>query len=96
MNTERAIFVGSSSEATGLAAKIASAVAAAGMSPVVWNMGAFPAGQTFLERIENLPYELDGAVLLATPDIRCSRRGKSFLAPASNVIFERLMQNSPG
>jgi predicted nucleotide-binding protein with TIR-like domain len=88
MNKERAIFVGGSEEAAELAAKVASAVAVVGMSPVVWNLGAFPAGQTLLERIENLPYEFDGAVLLATPDIRCIRRGKSFLAPASNVIFE--------
>ena len=88
MNKERAIFVGSSEEAAELAAKVASAVAALGMSPVVWNMGAFPAGQTLLERIENLPYEFDGVVLLATPDIRCIRRGKSFFAPALNVLFE--------
>ena len=88
MNTERTIFVGSSGEATKLAAKIASAIAAAGMSPVVWNTGAFPVGQTLLERIENLPYEFDGAVLLATPDIHCTRQDESFLAPASNVIFE--------
>jgi hypothetical protein len=88
MSMQRKVFVGGSWEATELAAKIASAISAAGMSPVVWNMGAFPAGQTLLERIENLPYEFDGAVLLATPDIRCMRRGKSFLAPASNVIFE--------
>ncbi len=88
MNTERTIFVGSSGEATKLAAKIASAIAGAGMSPVVWNTGAFPVGQTLLERIENLPYEFDGAVLLATPDIHCTRQDESFLAPASNVIFE--------
>jgi predicted nucleotide-binding protein len=88
MNTKQAIFVGGSSEATELAAKIATVIAAAGMSPVVWNMGAFRAGQTLLERIENLPYEFDGAVLLATPDIRCTRQGKSFHAPAANVIFE--------
>lgn len=88
MNTQRAIFVGSSQEAAKLAAKFASVIAAAGMSPVVWNMGAFPAGQTLLERIENLPYEFDGAVLLATPDIYCTRQDKSFVAPVSNVIFE--------
>ena len=88
MNAERAIFIGSSSEATELAAKVASAIAAAGMSPVAWNMGAFPAGQTLIERIESLPHEFDGAVLLATPDISCARQGASFVAPASNVIFE--------
>jgi len=88
VNAQRAIFIGSSSEATGLAAKIASAIAAAGMSPVAWNMGAFPAGQTLIERIESFPHEFDGAVLLATPDISCARQGKSFVGPASNVIFE--------
>jgi hypothetical protein len=51
-------------------------------------MGAFPAGQTLLERIERLPHEVEGAVLLATPDIDCTRRDKTFRAPASNVIFE--------
>ena len=88
MNEQRAIFIGSSSEAAGLAAKVASAIAAAGMSPVAWNMGAFPAGQTLIERIESFPHEFDGAVLLATPDISCGRQGKSFVGPASNVIFE--------
>jgi CAP12/Pycsar effector protein, TIR domain len=88
MNAQRTIFIGSSSEATELATKIASAIAATGMSPVVWNMGAFPAGQTLIERIESFPHEFEGAVLLATPDISCTRQGKSFAAPASNVIFE--------
>lgn len=59
---QRAIFIGGSSEATGLAAKIASAIAAAGMSSVARNMGAFPAGQTFIERIESFPHEFDGTV----------------------------------
>jgi hypothetical protein len=85
---QRATFIGGSSEATGLAAKIASAIAAAGMSSVARNMGAFPAGQTFIERIESFPHEFDGTVLLATPDLSCARQGKSFVAPASNVIFE--------
>lgn len=49
---------------------------------------AFPAGQTLIERIESFPHEFDGAVLLATPDLSCARQGKSFVAPASNVIFE--------
>ena len=88
MNEQRAIFIGSSSEATVLAAKVASAIAAAAMSPVTWNMGAFPAGQTLIERIESFPHEFDGAVLLATPDVSCARQGGSFVAPASNVIFE--------
>jgi len=42
VNAQRAIFIGSSSEATGLAAKIASAIAAAGMSPVAWEHGGLP------------------------------------------------------
>jgi len=88
VNQQRTIFIGSSSEATELAAKMASAIAAAGMSPVAWNMGAFPAGQTLIERIESFPHEFDGAVLLATPDISCTRQARSFLAPVSNVIFE--------
>jgi hypothetical protein len=88
VTAQRRIFVGSSGEATKLAEEIASAIAAAGMSPVIWNMGAFPAGKTLLERIESLPCEFDGAVLLATPDIYCTRGDETFTAPSSNVIFE--------
>jgi hypothetical protein len=88
MDAERKIFVGSSWESTELAAKVGSAIAGAGLSPVLWNVGVFPAGRTLLEQIENLPYEFDGAVLLATPDISCIRRERSFLAPAPNIIFE--------
>jgi hypothetical protein len=41
--------------------------------------GAFPAGQTLIERIESFPHEFDGAVLLATPDISCARQGNHSL-----------------
>ena len=84
----RRIFLGSSSEGAGLAAEIAQVITAAGRTPVRWDVGAFPAGRTLLEQIEDLPYEFDGAVLLATPDIAGTRGDRSFAAPAANVVFE--------
>ncbi len=85
---QRRIFLGSSSEGAELAAKVAPVITAAGLTPVRWDVGAFPAGRTLLEQIEDLPYEFDGAVLLATPDLACTRAGLSFTAPAPNVVFE--------
>jgi hypothetical protein len=81
------IFVGSSSEAVKVAELVGKVIKQAGMEPVVWNT-IFPAGDILLEKIEQLPSLVDGAVLLATPDVVCRRSGERFSAPVANVIFE--------
>ena len=83
----RRIFVGSSTEALGTARLVAEVIERAGMRPVVWDT-VFPAGDILLERIEELPRTVDGAVLLVTPDVACERRGERFRAPVANVVFE--------
>jgi len=83
----RKIFVGSSSEAVKVAELVGKVIKQAGMEPVVWNT-IFPAGEILLENIEQLPSSVDGAVLVATPDVVCERRGEPFSAPVANVIFE--------
>jgi predicted nucleotide-binding protein len=87
MADTREIFVGSSSEALKMAELVGEVIKEAGMVPVVWNT-IFPAGDIFLEVIERLPTEVDGAVLLATPDVFCERGEISFDAPVANVVFE--------
>jgi len=82
------IFVGSSSEALKLAEAIGERIDRhQGTKAVLWNT-LFPAGMILLERIESLPNEIAGAVLLATPDVKCSRRQERFSAPVANIVFE--------
>jgi len=87
MANTRKIFVGSSSEAVNTAELAGKVIEQAGMEPVLWNT-IFPAGEILLENIEQLPSSVDGAVLVATPDVDCTRSGERFSAPVANVIFE--------
>jgi hypothetical protein len=87
MADTRKIFIGSSLEALEMARLVGEEIEKAGMVPVVWDT-IFPAGDIFLEVIERLPSEVDGAVLLATPDVFCEREEISFEAPVANVVFE--------
>jgi hypothetical protein len=82
------IFVGSSTEAIELARSIGVAIETAGMTPVVWDTGAFPVGSTLLERIESLAEDFEGAVLLFTPDVHSVRSGQTTQEPVSNIMFE--------
>ena len=86
--TKPRIFVGSSSEAVELARGVGGAIDAAGMTSVVWDTGAFPAGSTLLERIESFADDFEGAVLLFTPDVISVRSGQTAGEPVSNVMFE--------
>jgi predicted nucleotide-binding protein len=58
------------------------------MTPVVWDIGAFPVGSTLLERIDSFADEFAGAVLLFTPDVDSVRSGQTADKPVSNVMFE--------
>jgi hypothetical protein len=86
--TKPRIFVGSSTEAIELARNVGAAIEAAGMTAVVWDTGAFPAGSTLLERIESFGDDFEGAVLLFTPDVVSVRSGQTAGEPVSNVMFE--------
>jgi hypothetical protein len=86
--TKPRIFVGSSTEAIELARKVGTAIELAGMTPAVWDTGAFPAGSTLLERIDSFADEFEGAVLLFTPDVHSARSGQTADEPVSNVMFE--------
>ena len=82
------IFIGSSREAK----KFADAVGEIidnheGTKAILWDT-LFPAGIILLEQIERLPNDIAGAVLLATPDVECSRKEQRFSAPVANIVFE--------
>lgn len=82
------IFIGSSREAQRLAGKVAQLIESReGMHAVLWS-DLFPAGIILLEQIERLPEDVTGAVLLATPDVDCTREGDAFAAPIPNILFE--------
>jgi hypothetical protein len=89
MVERRKVFVGSSSEALNIAEVIGEVIRRAGMEPVLWKE-IFPAGDILLEKIEQLPDMVDGAILLATPDLACKRKAREeeFSAPVANVVFE--------
>jgi CRP/FNR family transcriptional regulator, cyclic AMP receptor protein len=88
VSTKPRIFIGSSTEALQLAHKVGTAIEVAGMTPVVWDTGAFPVGSTLLERIDSFADEFVGAVLLFTPDVNSVRNGQTSDEPVSNVMFE--------
>lgn len=86
---KRKIFVGSSSEGLRAAEAVGEVIEDAGMEPILWKT-IFPAGNILLDAIEQLPSSVDGAVLVATPDLVCDRAEKKerFSAPVPNVVFE--------
>ena len=83
------IFIGSSSEAekSGYVAEVARIIRKARYEPLPWNDG-FPVGALLMNTLDQLPREVYGAVLLATPDEKCERQGVEVCAPVPNVIFE--------
>ena len=87
MAEPRLIFVGSSSEALSTAGAVAKVVERSRMEPLPWQSG-FQPGEMLLERIERLPTDVQGAIMVATPDVICMRSGKRFRTPVANVIFE--------
>ncbi|HEX5884177.1 MAG TPA: TIR domain-containing protein [Pyrinomonadaceae bacterium] len=82
------IFIGSSNEAEKLAEAVGEMIDHHdGTKAVLWRT-LFPAGNILLEQIERLPNEIAGAILLATPDLKCSRNEEPFSAPVANIVFE--------
>ena len=82
------IFIGSSSEAIDLARHAETIISGAGMTATRWDGAAFAPGRTLLEQIEDLPFDYDGAVLIATPDLVGKRGSRIHRGPVANVIFE--------
>ena len=75
------IFIGSSSEAIDLARHAETIISGAGMTATRWDGAAFAPGRTLLEQIEDLPFDYDGAVLIATSDLVGKRGSRLHRGP---------------
>ena len=89
MSNKRKIFVGSSSEVETMANEfVGQLLDETDMELVRWR-SIFQAGDYPLEVFEeNLPNEIIGAILFATPDIFGKRGDTSFDAPVPNIVLE--------
>ncbi|MFI1399523.1 TIR domain-containing protein [Streptomyces sp. NPDC020681] len=83
------VFIASSTEGRPYAAAVAAVLARQGVEPLLWwSQQCFPPGMTLLDSLLRLLNEADGALIIATPDDRTTRRGATTYAPASNVLLE--------
>ncbi|TQK44047.1 HIT domain-containing protein [Streptomyces sp. SLBN-118] len=83
------VFIASSTEGRPFAQAVAAVLARQGVEPLLWwSQQCFPPGMTLLDSLLRLINEADGALIIATPDDRTTRRGATSYAPASNVLLE--------
>lgn len=86
---KKRVFIGSSIEAKNELERVGHWLEEADVDPVPWNEpGLFPLGGYMLPRLIEISTEVNGAILLFTPDDTTWYRGKSVLRPRDNVIFE--------
>jgi hypothetical protein len=83
------VFIGSSVEARPELERVVGWLADADVTPLPWNSpGLFPLGSYVLARLIEIATEVNGAVLLFTPDDRTWYRKGVVLQPRDNVILE--------
>jgi len=87
MGTKR-IFIASSGEALPIANSVAEALAALPGVVVEGWWDWFENGDLTFEAIERLVHEIDGAVIIATPDDAAVVKGDDVMVPRTNVMFE--------
>lgn len=85
-NETPVIFIGSSSEAVGVADLVGRKLSKYKLRP--WNKNVFNPSKGTLEDLVNLTQETDYAVILLTPDDITRSRGVTKNAPRDNAIFE--------
>lgn len=81
------LFIGSSSAAKSQAKAVVKAFSGPTLEFVPW-WEAFTAGRTLLTDLDAIRDEVDGAVLLFSPESTSKIRGKSNELPNLNVLFE--------
>ncbi|HEV3172769.1 MAG TPA: TIR domain-containing protein [Actinocrinis sp.] len=83
------VFVASSLEGRPYAELIADVISGQGADPVLWwSQTAFPLGATLIESLVAIASNVDGAIILMTPDDETVRRGTRSFAPAQNLLLE--------
>ena len=81
------VFVGSSSEGLEFARAVRASLER-DAEITLWNEGAFPLGQTFIESLTGALDRFDFAVLVLTPDDLVQSRSTASFGPRDNVTFE--------
>jgi len=81
------LFIGSSSEGLKVA-RLARQALESAVEVSVWDEGAFPLGQTFIEALVNALRRFDFALMVMTPDDPTQSRGTELFGARDNVIFE--------
>lgn len=81
------IFLGSSSAAKSQAKAVIKAFTSATLEFVPW-WDAFTAGRTLLEDLDNIREDVDGAILLFSPESTTTIRKNRYDVPNLNVLFE--------
>jgi CRP/FNR family cyclic AMP-dependent transcriptional regulator len=82
------IFVGSSSEALGVAEPLHATLSQPSVEARLWTLDVFGASNFTIEDLEAQAQQSDFAVLVASPDDVVRSRGKKGAVPRDNVIFE--------
>jgi predicted nucleotide-binding protein len=81
------LFVGSSSASKSQAKAFVSKFSTATLQFVPW-WDAFTAGRILLEDLNSIKDNVQGAVMLFSPEAEATVRGKIVMTPNLNVIFE--------
>jgi predicted nucleotide-binding protein len=81
------LFVGSSSLARAQTKALVAKLQAPDLEFLPW-WDAFPAGRTLLDQLDTIRSRVSGAVLVLSPDLPVTVRGRSLMAPNLNVLFE--------
>ena len=81
------VFVGSSTAAKSQAKALVKKFESATLEFLPW-WDAFVAGRTLLEDLDNIRTQVDGAVLLFSPESSTTIRSRTYDLPNLNVMFE--------
>lgn len=82
------VFIGSSTEGLKKLNKIAQKLESQEYVIKKWNSDVFKGSKTTIENLEKMLDEADFGIILLTPDDRIETRGKKFVVPRDNLIFE--------
>jgi len=81
------LFIGSSSASKTQAKAVVQKFKSPTLEFVPW-WDAFTAGRTLLEELDTIRADVDGALLLFSPEAEATVRGNSVWTPNLNVLFE--------